>query len=322
MPLLTSLSLEPLGVGRQLQDLIKTIDLTDVHFVRCMKPNPEKREDLFDLPFVENQLVMTGVDKVIDIRKRGYSQRTPHASFIKQYSMLLPEDERSTYLLADGQADPAKAKVFLEMLIALKLSAVHADNVKVGKTKVLYRIEAESQLDAEVAAMERAQARKTAQEACDKVIEAVQQARKAAADARVQATAAEEAKAAAETSAIEAKANEEKAQTEAAWAGTAEEAKEAKEAKEAAEAAVEQAKIAAVEAKAVAQATGAMETAAAEATKKAQEAQQAMEAIEDGTPPRIAKQSAIRAVEAREAAGATERAPSRDLVRLFLVWVP
>ena len=57
---------------RQLGDLAKTINATQPHFVRCIKPNALKCPGAFLSPLVLTQLLYGGVMESVRIRQQGY----------------------------------------------------------------------------------------------------------------------------------------------------------------------------------------------------------------------------------------------------------
>ena len=52
------------------------------HFVRCIRPNGEKRGGFFQHELVKDQLKYTGVLETVKIRRQGYATRLPHNVFI------------------------------------------------------------------------------------------------------------------------------------------------------------------------------------------------------------------------------------------------
>ena len=75
----------------QLSALTERINQTEVHYVRCIKPNDNATSSEWDRRKVAEQLSNTGIFKAIQIRKYGFSQRVPHLQFIRDYLMGLPD---------------------------------------------------------------------------------------------------------------------------------------------------------------------------------------------------------------------------------------
>ncbi|XP_062607557.1 unconventional myosin-IXb-like [Saccostrea cucullata] len=60
------------------------------HFVRCIKPNEELRQDSFVVPFVMKQLRYNGISELSKIRSNGFPVRIKFANFFERYQMILP----------------------------------------------------------------------------------------------------------------------------------------------------------------------------------------------------------------------------------------
>ena len=54
------------------------MDLTEPHFIRCIKPNPQNVPDLFDRKGVTEQLRYGGVLQVVQVSRAGYPVRINH----------------------------------------------------------------------------------------------------------------------------------------------------------------------------------------------------------------------------------------------------
>jgi hypothetical protein len=58
------------------------------HFVRCIKPNPDRRALCFDQPFVLRQLNYAGVLETIRIRQEGFPIRLRYQRFVEEFSVV------------------------------------------------------------------------------------------------------------------------------------------------------------------------------------------------------------------------------------------
>ncbi len=76
------------GFQGQLQGLIKVLNESSPHFVRCIKPNDSKSKTFFDEAQVLEQLQYSGVLEAIQIRKQGYPVRRTHQEFYGLYRGL------------------------------------------------------------------------------------------------------------------------------------------------------------------------------------------------------------------------------------------
>ncbi|RLV94737.1 Myosin-2 [Spathaspora sp. JA1] len=74
-------------------DLMKTIHSTNVHYIRCIKPNEHKRAWEFDSLMVLSQLRACGVLETIRISCAGYPSRWTYSEFADRYHILLPSQD-------------------------------------------------------------------------------------------------------------------------------------------------------------------------------------------------------------------------------------
>ncbi|KAJ8601424.1 hypothetical protein CTAYLR_005941 [Chrysophaeum taylorii] len=114
----------------QLKELMRTLNSTSPHFVRCMKPNKEKQGDVFDSAMMLEQMCYSGLLEVCRIRKMGYPVRHDFGSFVKRYTCLAPGTNDldglvdllvMNDLLAKSQWAKGKTKIFMRTHQAFKL---------------------------------------------------------------------------------------------------------------------------------------------------------------------------------------------------------
>jgi len=72
----------------QLVALLQTLTVTHPHYVRCLKPNAQKKPTLWDPELVMAQLRYAGMMETIRIRKLGFPIRFNFADFIQRYRVL------------------------------------------------------------------------------------------------------------------------------------------------------------------------------------------------------------------------------------------
>jgi myosin-5 len=70
-------------------ELMATINSTDVHYIRCIKPNEAKAAWQFDGPMVLSQLRACGVLETVRISCAGYPTRWTYEEFAYRYYMLV-----------------------------------------------------------------------------------------------------------------------------------------------------------------------------------------------------------------------------------------
>ncbi|KAF9561042.1 Myosin type-2 heavy chain 1 [Mortierella alpina] len=106
--------------------LMDTINSTNVHYIRCLKPNEAKQPWVFDAPMVLGQLRACGVLETIRISCAGYPSRWSFPEFVERYYMLV----KSEHWGSDIQ----------KMCSAiLEESIKEADKYQVGLTKIFFR---------------------------------------------------------------------------------------------------------------------------------------------------------------------------------------
>ena len=71
-------------------ELMNTINSTDVHYIRCLKPNEGKIAWKFEGPMVLSQLRACGVLETVRISCAGYPTRWTYEEFALRYYMLVP----------------------------------------------------------------------------------------------------------------------------------------------------------------------------------------------------------------------------------------
>jgi myosin-5 len=67
-----------------LQSLMETLNMTNVHYIRCIKPNEAKKAWEFDPQQVLGQLRACGVLETIRISCAGYPTRWTYEEFVER----------------------------------------------------------------------------------------------------------------------------------------------------------------------------------------------------------------------------------------------
>ncbi|KAG2661989.1 protein OPAQUE1-like isoform X1 [Panicum virgatum] len=109
----------------QLHALMETLNSTEPHYVRCVKPNSANRPQLFENQSVLHQLRCGGVLEAVRISLAGYPTRRTYAEFVDRFAVLVPE------LMIGSYDERTLTKGILEKM---KL-----DNFQLGRTKVFLR---------------------------------------------------------------------------------------------------------------------------------------------------------------------------------------
>lgn len=71
---------------------------TELHFVRCIKPNAGQKPADFEAPMALQQLRCCGVLEVTRIARAGYPTRYLHRQFAQRYHALLHGAHSRTFL--------------------------------------------------------------------------------------------------------------------------------------------------------------------------------------------------------------------------------
>jgi len=73
---------------QQLSHLVKDLCECETGFVRCIKPNREKKAEIYTSDLVLTQLAYTGMLSTLQIQKGGYSSRIPWDRFADEFRVL------------------------------------------------------------------------------------------------------------------------------------------------------------------------------------------------------------------------------------------
>nr|XP_016489507.1 PREDICTED: myosin-9-like isoform X1 [Nicotiana tabacum] len=118
----------------QLTSLMETLNSTEPHYIRCVKPNNQLKPAIFENVNILQQLRCGGVLEAIRISCAGYPTRKTFFEFLNRFGLLAPE-------VLEGHADEKVActKILEKMGLA---------GSQIGKTKVFLRAGQMAELDA------------------------------------------------------------------------------------------------------------------------------------------------------------------------------
>ena len=131
-----------------LDSLMASLQTTQPHFIRCVKPNDQQKPNLFTPPLALRQLKYAGLFEAIHIRKAGYAIRMSHESFVTRYKHCCKCSigyKRKTGQDGDelAQAMKAMCQQMMEEVaadIGLQNPALPGEQVWVnGKTKIFFK---------------------------------------------------------------------------------------------------------------------------------------------------------------------------------------
>ncbi|KAK4273572.1 hypothetical protein QN277_021949 [Acacia crassicarpa] len=118
----------------QLQSLMETLNSTEPHYIRCVKPNNLLKPAIFENANVMQQLRCGGVLEAIRISCAGYPTRRAFFEFVNRFGLLAPE-------AMEGNTDE---KVACQKI----LEKMGLQGYQIGKTKVFLRAGQMAELDA------------------------------------------------------------------------------------------------------------------------------------------------------------------------------
>ncbi|XP_062173899.1 myosin-12 isoform X2 [Alnus glutinosa] len=118
---------------QQLQSLMETLNTTEPHYIRCVKPNTVLKPGIFENFNVLNQLRCGGVLEAIRISCAGYPTKRSFDEFLDRFGMLAPD-------VLDGSDEKSASTAICDRM-GLK-------GYQIGKTKVFLRAGQMAELDA------------------------------------------------------------------------------------------------------------------------------------------------------------------------------
>ncbi|KAK0663984.1 P-loop containing nucleoside triphosphate hydrolase protein [Cercophora samala] len=113
-------------------ELMTTINSTDVHYIRCIKPNEAKEAWKFEGPMVLSQLRACGVLETVRISCAGYPTRWTYEEFALRYYMLVPSQQWTSEIREMADAILTKA-------LGANKVAPGMDKYQMGLTKIFFR---------------------------------------------------------------------------------------------------------------------------------------------------------------------------------------
>ena len=127
---------------KEMKQLKKELKLCDHHYIRCLKPNEEKKAKLFFSNFVFNQIQYLGILATIQVRKNGFPMRRTYEDFYENYKLILNKK-------IDGSSVDYQA--LCNEIITYLLGKEETDNLKeqylFGKTKIYMKEEFNHKLE-------------------------------------------------------------------------------------------------------------------------------------------------------------------------------
>ncbi|KAG0710437.1 Myosin heavy chain, muscle [Chionoecetes opilio] len=111
----------------QLANLMRTLNATHPHFIRCIVPNETKSPGVIDAALVMHQLTCNGVLEGIRICRKGFPNRMYYPDFKHRYKIL------ASKIMSEIKEDKKSAKACFDK-VELK-----EESYRLGHTKVFFR---------------------------------------------------------------------------------------------------------------------------------------------------------------------------------------
>jgi len=123
---------------RHLETLMSKLRAAQPHYVRCLKPNLEKRPNVYDSYTVLRQVKYAGLLGAIRLRKLGFPFRQGHGEFIFQYSACILQNQRKSIAYSkagtEGEATPeGYNQIILQVINGRKAAGKKLRTVKEEK---------------------------------------------------------------------------------------------------------------------------------------------------------------------------------------------
>ncbi|XP_045127371.1 myosin heavy chain, muscle-like [Portunus trituberculatus] len=115
------------GYREQLNNLMRTLNATHPHFIRCIVPNETKSPGVIDAALVMHQLTCNGVLEGIRICRKGFPNRIPYKDFRHRYKILAPKE-------MDKAEDDKQCAT-----VCLTKAGLNEELFRTGNTKVFFR---------------------------------------------------------------------------------------------------------------------------------------------------------------------------------------
>jgi myosin heavy subunit len=118
-----------------LAELKAMLELTEPHFIRCLKPNDLKKPQIFQSKLILEQLRYSGIAAVISVRQQGFPVRSGWQDFYERY-YIIDKTQFKDFWPARDECKEASVKL-LDTIRRLNPNV--GDLVQIGRTKVFMR---------------------------------------------------------------------------------------------------------------------------------------------------------------------------------------
>lgn len=120
----------------QMKSLMNELQSCQCHFIRCLKPNDQKKKEFWMGTLVLQQIQYLGVLQSIKVRKESYPIRRNYKNFFERFSELSDNKKSLVQLEQDPKTD---YKSLIERLMKEKFKNLNKELVLFGTTKIFLR---------------------------------------------------------------------------------------------------------------------------------------------------------------------------------------
>ena len=121
---------------KEMQALVKELKSCDSSYVRCIKPNEQKKEFFVTPTFMFNQIQYLGILDTIKVRKAGFPSRKEYIDFFNEYNFLFPR------IINSDELNQIKAEQIIQKLLP-NLDEIHNEKTNpqflFGKNKIFMK---------------------------------------------------------------------------------------------------------------------------------------------------------------------------------------
>lgn len=116
-------------------ELMKTINSTNVHYIRCIKPNEQKKAWEFDTLMVLSQLRACGVLETIRISCAGFPSRWTYVEFADRYHILVPSQDWIRVMSGDTTQESVSG--LCNQILTTNIE--NKEKYQLGNTKIFFK---------------------------------------------------------------------------------------------------------------------------------------------------------------------------------------
>jgi myosin-5 len=130
---------------QQMKSLYKELDSCSCHFVRCIKPNPDKQKGYLKPVMTLEQIKYMGILDTIRVRRDSYPVRRLYKFFYQRYEEL--HGKASMKMFEQHEAEGADFKQLTIEICKQSVPHLGTNKILVGITRIFMRLDAVAELE-------------------------------------------------------------------------------------------------------------------------------------------------------------------------------